>query len=81
MAVQVKSADFQKDPIAREYGLRVHDQMEKVEGRVLDPPAMHNKGNETVRSHHAYTCMTIILYMFIYVCTVETKFSQLQFHG
>ena len=54
VAVQVKSADFQQDPIAQEYGLRVHDQVEKVEGRVLDPSATQYKANETVRSHHAY---------------------------
>jgi eukaryotic translation initiation factor 2C len=45
---KVKSAGFERDPVMREYGLRVHNRMEEVEGRVLDPPAIKYKGNETV---------------------------------
>ena len=67
VAVQVKSADFQQDPIAQEYDLRVHDQIEKVEGRVLDPPAIQYKGNETVRSHRVY----LFICMFIHVCVLS----------
>ena len=37
--IQVKTADFQQDSIIQEYGLRIHDKMEGIEGRVLDPPA------------------------------------------
>ena len=54
MFIQVRSAGFEKDPIVQEYGLRVHNKMEEVEGRVLDPPAIQYKGNETVRTQHHY---------------------------
>ena len=54
MHMQVRSAGFERDPIVREYGLRVHDRMEEVEGRVLNPPAIQYKGNGTVRSQHHY---------------------------
>ena len=48
--IQVRSAGFERDLIVQEYGLRVHDRMEEVKGRVLNPPAIKYKGNETVRS-------------------------------
>ena len=70
MYAQVRSAGFERDPVMREYGLRVHNRMEEVEGRVLDPPAIQYKGNKTVRSQHYYTictflCMGGFMYMYM----------------
>ena len=46
--LQVRSSDFNQDPILREYGLRVHNKMTEVEGRVLPHPAIQYKGDRTV---------------------------------
>ena len=66
---QVKSAGFERDPVMREYGLRVHNKMEEIEGRVLDPPAIKYKGNETVRSQHYY--LHVPLRVWVDLCTCK----------
>lgn len=44
--MQVYSAEFHRDSVLSEYGIRVHEDMEKVMGRVLPPPAIQYKEQE-----------------------------------
>ena len=46
--LQVSSSDFDEDPILHEYGLRVHNKMTGIEGRVLPHPAIQYKDDRTV---------------------------------
>jgi eukaryotic translation initiation factor 2C len=45
---KVHSAGYDTDPVLQEYGLKVHQQMEKVTGRVLQAPAIQYKGANSV---------------------------------
>ena len=50
IVLQVMSAKFHDDPILREYGLKVHTEMEKVQGRVLEAPSIKYKEEIPVRN-------------------------------
>ena len=56
--MQVHQAGFDKDPVLREYGLTVHQEMEKVMGRVLSPPAIQYR-EQNVRFLHPLFYMLV----------------------
>ncbi|CAD6208455.1 GSCOCT00014004001.2-RA-CDS [Cotesia congregata] len=45
----LKEVNFAADPTMREFGLSLNGQLEKVDARVLDPPALEYKDNKNTR--------------------------------
>ena len=61
------SAKFHDDPILREYGLKVHTEMEKVQGRVLEAPSIKYKEDIPVRN--MYLLYSYVVHTYIHICT------------
>ena len=54
---QVNSANFNRDPYLRDYGLSVRNEMETVQGRVLPAPSILYQGERTVSGMGTYDYM------------------------
>ena len=45
---QVREADFARDECLRDFGIKIHQDMMSIDGRVLDPPKLEYKDKKNV---------------------------------
>ena len=45
---QLRDAEFSRDPFLNDFGIKVYNEMARIEGRVLDPPKLQYKGKNSL---------------------------------